>query len=254
MSIDRLYKYGRLGPHSESLFSGSKIWLSPPAQLNDPFECRPWFTYQGTEKEIFEVIITGFRKQNPSATREQALAAANKIYTQRRHLAPGFWESLSAEVIRDLGSRIGLYCLAEVPDSILMWSHYGADHKGYCLAFEGTDNTAVFGEAQKVRYSEMYPQVDFFKTPKQEQIEPIFLTKHSGWAYEREWRIVDYRIGPGLRDYPPELLKCVIFGLRMLDADRGHIREWVARREHPVKLGRAVQNDRRFSIEIEEIV
>ena len=173
-SIDRLYKYGRLGSHSEALFSGSQIWLAPPAQLNDPFECRPWFTYQGTEEEIFEVIVTGFRKKNPRATHEQALVAATEIHQQRRHLAPGFWESLSAEVIRDLGSRIGLYCLAEAPDSVLMWSHYGRDHKGYCLAFEATNYTVVFGEAQKVRYSDTYPQVDFFKTPNQEQIEQSF--------------------------------------------------------------------------------
>jgi hypothetical protein len=254
MSIDRLHKYGRIGDHSESLFSGSHIWMAAPAQLNDPFECRPWFTYQGTDREILEVIATGFRKQNPSATRKQALAAAREVYEQRRHLVPGFWESLNGLVIKDLASNIGLYCLSEVPDNILMWSHYGADHKGYCLAFEATDSTAVFGEAQKVGYAETYPKVDFFKTSNQEQVELIFLTKFSGWKYEQEWRIVDYRAGPGLREYPPELLKGVIFGLRMPETDRDRIRKWVARRKYPVKFAQAVQNDRKFSIEIEEII
>jgi hypothetical protein len=130
---------------------------------------------------------------------------------------------------------------------------HATNHEGYCLAFEATDNTTVFGEAQKVRYSETYPQVDFFNTPNKEQVEPIFLTKHSGWEYEQEWRIIDFQIGPGLREYPPELLKGVIFGLRMPDAHRNRIRSWVAQRTHPVKFARAVRSDRRFSIEIEEI-
>jgi hypothetical protein len=160
---------------------------------------------------------------------------------------------MTALVIRDLRSNIGLYCLAERPDSILMWSHYGADHKGYCLEFQATDQTVVFGEAQKVQYSELYPEVDFFKTPNLKQVELIFLTKHCGWAYEREWRIVDHRRGPGLREYPPQLLKTVIFGLRMPDADKDQIKSWVARRGHPVKLCHAVQDDRKFAVEVQEI-
>jgi hypothetical protein len=253
MSIERLYKYGRLGAHSEALFSGGQVWLAPPAELNDPFECCPWFTYQGTEEEIFELIVTGFRKQNPQATYKQALAVATEIHRERRHCAPGFWESMTAQVIRDLRSTIGLYCLGERPDSILMWSHYASDHKGYCLEFEANDRTVVIGEAQKVQYSEAYPHVEFFKTPNLEQVDRIFLTKHSGWAYEREWRIVDFQRGPGLREYPAQLLKTVIFGLRMPDTDKDQIRSWVARRGHPVKFCRAVQNDRKFAIEIQEI-
>jgi hypothetical protein len=253
MSIQRLYKYGRLGPHSEALFSGSAVWLAPPADLNDPFECCPWFTYEGTEEEIFKLIVTGFRKQNPRATHKEALAAATNIYRERRHHAVGFWEAMTALVIGDLRSKIGLYCLAERPDNILLWSHYASDHKGYCMEFEATNRTPVFGEAQEVDYSETYPHVDFFKTPHDRQVDLIFLTKHSGWRYEKEWRIIDHQRGPGLREYPAQLLRTVIFGLRMPAADRDQIRSWVARRGHPVKFCRAVQNDRKFAIAIEEI-
>jgi hypothetical protein len=253
MSIERLYKYGRLGPHSEALFSGSQVWWAPAADLNDPFECCPCFTYQGTEEEIFALIVTGFRKRNPQATHKQALGAATEVYRERRHCAAGFWEAMTAQVIGDLRSKIGLYCLAEGPDSILMWSHYALDHKGYCLEFEANDQTVVFGEAQKVQYSELYPHVDFFNTPNDIQVDRIFLTKHSGWAYEQEWRIIDHQRGLGLRDYPAQLLKTVIFGLRMPEANRDQIRSWVSRRGHPVKFCRAVQNRRKFSIHIEEI-
>jgi hypothetical protein len=173
-NIDRLYKYGRINEYSEALFSGSQIWLASPYELNDPFECRPWFTYDGDEREIFQVSVTAFRKRNPHATRQEVTAEATKIITEGRYRTPGFWEALSVDVHRDLASSIGLYCLSEVPSDILMCSHYGSDHKGYCLEFEATSQTPVFGEAQKVQYSDGYPQVDFSRRRMQPKWSEYF--------------------------------------------------------------------------------
>jgi hypothetical protein len=152
-----------------------------------------------------------------------------------------------------LGNEIGLCCLSRVPDSILMWSHYGRDHRGYCLEFQATDQTVMFGEAQPVLYSEDFPIVDFYNTPKDTQVDLIFLTKYLGWAYEQEWRVIDHQNGPGLHAYSSELLKGVIFGLRMPESEISRIREWIKRRDHPVKFYRCTQDDRKFAIKIQEI-
>jgi hypothetical protein len=156
-------------------------------------------------------------------------------------------------VFEKLGREIGLYYMSGVPDSILMWSHYANDHQGYCLEFEATDHTPVFGEAQAVLYRDDYPIVDFFNTPNEEQVDLIFLTKYTGWAYEQEWRIVDFQNGPGLRAYPPELLKGVIFGLRMPEDDKAQIKQWVGRRGNAVRFFQAVQHDHKFSIELQAV-
>jgi len=111
-----------------------------------------------------------------------------------------------------------------------MWSHYAADHSGYCLEFEATDNTQFFSAAQQVKYATKFPVVDIFTTPTEEQLDRIFLTKFQGWSYEREWRIVDIKSGPGPREYPRELLRSVIFGLKMPEAEREMIRAWVKKR------------------------
>jgi hypothetical protein len=227
--------------------------MASPSELNDPFECRPWFTYHGNQEEIFRICVTVHRKKNPHATQREVIDEAARIVAEGRYRVPGFWEALSVDVHRDLASSIGLYCLSADPTNILMWSHYTSDHKGYCLEFEATDQTVVFGEAQRVQYSEDYPKVDFFKTPNAAQVDLIFLTKYLGWSYEQEWRIVDYKNGPGLRTYPPNLLKKAIFGMRMPDANRDQIRNWISRRERPVEFCQAVMSDRSFSIEIREI-
>lgn len=249
----RLYKYGRLGARSEATFSSDQLWFSTPLQLNDPFECRPWFTFEGTDDQVIDFLATQVRRYDASATSETALARARNILRGGfQHDRPS-WEALRQALLEMLSNEIGLYCLAEIPDSILMWTHYADDHKGFCLAFEATDQTPVFGEAQKVIYSDDYPQVDFFNTPHEKQVDLIFLTKFSGWAYEREWRIVDHERGPGLRTYPRELLKEVIFGLRMSSEDKARIRAWVSRRGHPVELYQAVRHEQSFSVVVQDL-
>ena len=253
MTIERLYKYGHLNEHSEELFSTAQIWCSAPLKLNDPFECRPWFTFDGTKDEIIESLSRILRKNNPTMTQETATVEAVAIYLQGRHRDPRTWEALRQGVVQMLGNKIGLYCLSRIPDSILMWSHYGYEHQGYCLEFEATDHTEVFGEAQPVLYSDSYPIVDFFKTPKEKQVAPIFLTKYASWAYEQEWRIIDFQNGPGPRQYPAELLKSVVFGLRMSEPNKVLIRKWVSRRGRDVRFFEAHQDDRKFSLELREV-
>jgi len=253
VTIERLYKYGCINEHSKALFSTAQTWFSAPSKLNDPFECRPWFTFDGDKGEIIESLVRVFRKNNSLMTQDAATAEAVAIYLQGRHRDPSTWETLRQDVIQMLGNKIGLYCLARIPDSILMWSHYGHEHQGYCLEFEAADHTAVFGEAQPVLYSDSYPMVDFFKTPKEQQVDIIFLTKFTSWAYEQEWRIIDFQNGPGLHEYPAELLKSVIFGLRMSEPNKTLIREWVSRRGHAVQFFQAIRGEQRFSIELREV-
>lgn len=111
----------------------------------------------------------------------------------------------------------------------------------------------MFGQAQPVSYSDDYPVVEFHSTPINEQVQLIFRTKYCGWAYEQEWRVIDTKYGPGLHSYPSELLKGVIFGLRMPDSDKALIREWVKQRGHAVKFYECTQGNRRFAIDVRQI-
>ncbi|WP_228875190.1 hypothetical protein [Paraburkholderia saeva] len=110
-----------------------------------------------------------------------------------------------------------------------------------------------FGEAQQVHYADEYPVVDFFRTPHAEQADLIFLTKFSGWSYEAEYRIIDHTNGPGLHEYPAELLRSVTFGFRMPEIDRARIKDWVGRRGCDVQFFEAIRDDRRFRIDVREI-
>ncbi|MGO8761119.1 MAG: DUF2971 domain-containing protein [Desulfobaccales bacterium] len=252
MTIERLYKYGHINEHSETLFSTAQIWFSARSDLNDPFECRPWINFDGTEDELIKFLVSFLRKRNPHITNEAATAEAVNIYRQGRQQDPTTWQAVRQYADQMLDYEVGLYCLSRIPDSILMWSHYGCKHQGYCLEFEATDHTVVFGEAQPVLYSDSYPNFNYFKTPNEKQVELVFLTKYTSWAYEQEWRII-FRNGHGYREYPAELFKSVIFGLRMSDHNKALIREWISQRGHAVQFFQAIQNDRNFLIELRDV-
>jgi hypothetical protein len=253
MTIEHLYKYGRLSEHSEALFSTPTVWFSAPSQLNDPFECRPWFTFEGSQDQIVQTLARAIQRQNTSISHNEVVANAVSIFLEGRHRDPETWKNLRQDVTTKLANEIGLYCMSESCDSILMWSHYAADHCGYCLRFEATAHTPFFGYSQRVRYSEDFPVVDFFNTPNDKQVDLIFLTKYRGWNYEREWRIIDHDSGPGLHEYPSELLTGIIFGIRMLDEDKDRIRSWASKRGSPVQFYQAIQDQKRFAIDLIEV-
>jgi len=248
MSVEVLYKFGKLGEHSESLFTTPTIWFAAPTSLNDPFECRPFFEFEGTDEQIVEILVRVLRRPNPTLSDSDALARALALLKEGRYKDPGFWEPIRRDVAKLLSTDIGLCCLTKTNTNILMWSHYAADHQGYCLEFAATDTTPFFGEAQKVSYSKDFPIVNFFDTPHDVQVDLIFLTKYEGWQYEEEYRIVDHEGGAGLHSYPPELLKSVTFGVRMEDEDKQRIRQWLKVRGHTVKIYEANIHDREFKI------
>jgi hypothetical protein len=250
--IERLYKYGHITEHSKALFSTPKLWFSAPARLNDPFECRPVITFDGTRDDIVTALERTLLQKYPNTTAHSAKAEAVSIFLEGRHRDPALWELLRKQLMQVLQHKIGMCCLSRIPDSILMWSHYGCDHEGYCIEYEAADNVPVFGEAQPVVYSDCYPIIDAFKTPHPIKVERVLLTKYTSWAYEQEWRIVSTE-GPGEYEYPPACLKSVAFGARISIHDKSQIGDWVAQRGHGVRFYEASLNNRHFSLHFTEV-
>lgn len=252
MTVQYLYKYGTINEYSECLFTTPYVWFSPPLQLNDPFECRPYFTFEDNRDQSIEILKRGLRRRNPVSGSDHITAQAVSIYLEGRLRDPERLEELRKDLLQHLANNIGLYCLSSKPDDILMWSHYGSGHSGFCLKFEATANTPFFGRAQQVQYSEDFPSIDCFNTSIDKQIDFVFLTKFQGWSYEREWRIIDHDSGPGLKEYPSELLTGVIFGIKMPAEDKIKIRDWINRGGRHVSFYQAVLNEKKFAIEIQQ--
>ena len=55
--------------------------------------------------------------------------------------------------------EMGVFCMSEVKDQILMWAHYSEGHTGFCLEFSASSTTPFFGRAQKIKYREKYGSI-----------------------------------------------------------------------------------------------
>lgn len=252
MIEQNLFKYCGINARTESLITGSQLLFSAPTKLNDPFECRPWLEFEHTDQQLVDGLTRQLRRQNPAQTAHTATANAVAIFLEGRHRNPEMWNTLRDDIIARIASEVGMLCLSEHNDSILMWSHYGENHSGLCLGFESKPYTEFFGAAQKVLYSDELPLIQSVNTLPEDQVDKIFLTKYSGWSYEDEWRIIDHNNGPGLRSYPPELLKSITFGLHTSKENRKQVRLWATKRACIVQFLECLRSDHHFQIQIRE--
>jgi hypothetical protein len=166
-----------------------------------------------------------------------------------------------------ISRSVGMLCVTERNDSVLMWSHYANKHQGVCLQFRGLENLST--PPLGVSYSDDYPEVDLLayepfldrqdataRAKQKEMVERMYLTKAKDWSYEREWRIVDWaaaRSGSrGLHSLAPDVLIGAILGCRITDHDKQTIIDCISRSKARPKLYEAIQSPVSFTLDISE--
>ena len=237
---EHLYHYCVFNEYSKNLFTASEIFFSYPLSFNDPFDCqiRPFDNQEIEDKDLKAYLEKCKGKHNLS----------------RRHIDLMMKSPKRKDVLRNIGlsfaENIGVYCLTERKENILMWSHYANNHKGFCLEFK-TD-CKFFGRAQKIIYSEDYPNFNFFKSTQKQTAKAMLLTKASDWSYEKEWRIVDHEDGAGLKTYPKNSLTGVILGCRIEEENKKTILEWLSRLGTAVNVHQAKQSKSAFKLDVIE--
>lgn len=128
-----------------------------------------------------------------------------------------------------------------------MWSHYADGHKGICLQFERTDKRPFLQRAQKIKYVDSLPRLDFFRL--RDWINELLITKLKRWEYEDEWRIIEMS-GPGIYQLPEGVLTGVILGCKISKSDESRIISWLNKCKKAITLYRAQikENDDRLEI------
>ena len=90
----------------------------------------------------------------------------------------------------------------------------GANHRGLCLLFEIANDPRIFLQASPVRYTVKYPIVNWIKSFNNAAILRMVLTKHKGWKYEQERRIVKLKSANTRLKFQPTALRAIIAGCR----------------------------------------
>jgi hypothetical protein len=210
-----LYKYVSIDGLRQIL-KGS-VRFTQPSAFNDPFELLP------------EIVI-------PDGEPERKISVRFDILGKRRHPPVGEVDTIpkgyqssdptSRDIVQQLNSLIGIFCLSKTHNSLLMWSHYAEQYAGAVIEFDGTHE--FFAHQIAVDYRPLRPKKQLSMYLADEPIPVSELcVKSDEWEHEREVRIVRcladcQEVGRDRRDFPIyrqkipiEAIKSVIMGERM---------------------------------------
>lgn len=194
--MDKYYFY----THLEDEFScrrvmamlNGKLPLTNPYRFNDPFDSRLRFQPNFTAEKAREILKQD-EPENPIMRKIHTLKLMNPMS-----------HALSKKE-QDIFRRWTAFSVSEVADSLLMWAHYAAQHKGICIELEYIEDKkpgpAIF---DKIRYTTHYPRdirVSIDSGLDRTSLETLLLTKSIDWHYEREWRFA-IQDAPQEVDYP----------------------------------------------------
>lgn len=118
-----LYKYYRDQSLSLDSVISNKMWYSAPRNFNDAFDCDIAIDEQAIFNNLLPAISGGKTIRKGSPAWIQLKSNLHKQIT------------LLENTFADQKSSMGITCLSEVPDSLLMWSHYANNHRGFCAAY-----------------------------------------------------------------------------------------------------------------------
>lgn len=209
------------------IFVGSCLWLSSPADFNDPFDMSASLVVNGSAREIRDRLDRMGKEIGKK--RKERKALSNQL--AKKPVAE-LTEHLNALLIRNTAAT-GIVSLTRDPKSILMWSHYAANHTGICIQFEVARDIRALTRAVPVKYCETYPLVRWV-SDFDDDIRAVLLRKHTGWKYEMEHRVI--LPGEARRTYAfdAEALVGVLLGCRITQDGRETVERLLSER---VKAG-----------------
>ena len=111
----------------------------------------------------------------------------------------------------EVSNNRGILSMSARNDSILMWSHYSAQHTGLVLGFDVLADETFFTSTLPVEYREEYTPLNYIKDP-QSALRTNFSLKSISWAYEVEVRVI--KIVGGAKRFKPLALTDVYIGCK----------------------------------------
>ncbi len=157
-----LYSFRPFNEYSLSNLANKEITLVHPSEFNDPFD----------------TLVLPWTKQ------------FNKNCKEKSHIEP---YRCSFDYFR-VKSFVKDTSTTKAFKSVLMWSHYANEHKGFCIKYrfeEGfTTKTPLSLVFKPIRYTKKNERINI--DIKQINTDLAFCTKQSLWKYENEIRLIAY--------------------------------------------------------------
>lgn len=240
---DAAYKY-MSAPYALRTLRELELKITPPNQFNDPLEFSPRVICSSPKREAKRLLkqkaeikemyeeekrlgtFKGNFHQYREKIRKHRTSLISGVAT-RIHETNAYLQHHNLDVI---STAVGVLSLSRRADSILMWGHYGDNHRGLVIGFDTAWETFRAGRGLgAVQYSRERLTWDISwkggSVALKDYVERMIRHKNHEWAYEEELRQVfqlaglrQRRLDNGSTGYflpiPPSIVRCVILGLR----------------------------------------
>jgi len=204
-----LYKY--FPPERNSFLNNRLVRFTQPGLFNDPFDAFPAITGYDEERAkqhvernalniAFDMALGETDDIEPGLTLNSLILSTVEL--KRKYAAdPGqIGVIFQSCLLGRMQKQIGILCLTENQRSILMWSHYAKDHKGFVVGFDSEneffkqrdDEPDEIGLLLPVRYVKKRPSIDVNIIETDKPAPDFLFSKNQEWTYEQEWRIIRF--------------------------------------------------------------
>ncbi len=252
-TVNTLYKYVPINKYSLRILSDNAVWCSKPGNFNDPFDSQ--YNVATIEKGLTPDHFLRLFQEVYGMSKAKQRAALSHLFLPDGTIRKTIKKRISQRVAELAQcADMGVYCLTEDPGSILMWSHYAAEHTGMCVGFERSEDNALGndGICLPVTYSRNYLTVDTMRIFLKKDFSPVedmMRTKFHHWEYEKEWRLFS-QFGNAESEAPGKI-RVVILGCRVSSRSRNRVLKELNGKE--VKVYHSVPSTGKFELSMEKL-
>jgi hypothetical protein len=245
----------------EAVIANRQLYFSSPASFNDPWDCKVFYDNSKLhESETLERHLKFYGDLCRNAgDSEELINQKLGFYRTNVGLFSSSLEEISSLMCEQVEKDYRVYCLSEVSNSELMWSHYSDFHRGLCFEFNAENS--LFSSAYKINYTAVFPSVELPDNSIEATLKP-FLNKSISWSYEKEWRFIakettaDIDFGMLITRHnqlirPIGSLSSVIMGCRFSAENQERLRALLQKVDERVSLKKATRTDNRYELIIE---
>lgn len=206
MSTDRAIKF----------LESRTIRFTQPSFLNDPYECHLTLD-RAARQALLDDFAQGYRRHFSGLSEE-------KVQERAKANEPTIIENALLNY-RRIRNELGVLSLTEDPLNLLMWAHYGDEHRGIVVELDFTHPslfmTSAGGKEFAGLFAVKYTSEKVCGIPTPDNVIETLVTKSPEWEYEKEWRFVrtlnllkEVKDDIYVAEIAPEAIKRIILGAR----------------------------------------
>ena len=273
------YKYA--GPNGLGILDDLRLKVTPPNEFNDPFEVTPRSNTPITQETLLArigsdngyvlTIYNLYRNDGGNDSFEEFSARLpHEIQKQSDAICAALRDGEQKSdllFLAEASEHVGVLCLSQPEDDVLLWSHYADHHRGISIGVDLDDD--VFRTIRHVENAVVYENKRY---PFDRQINPetpeglhhltqMLFHKSDAWCHEREYRLafslsdLEHKGGVYLLRIYPSTIREVVLGCRInRETEERLLRLLALKRFSHIRVRRAVRHREEFALDLEPVV